>query len=157
MPFEKGRKKTGGRQKGAVNKVQANAQVLLDSMGCNPIQGMARIAQGDVQCLACSGKKKAICPDCKNGCDGICKACNGKKKIECLNCHGTGSEPISLNLRAAMLKELANYYSPKLSATKIDGSIAVDHELIGLSETDAFLEEIAEGESKGSLSESVPD
>ena len=44
MKFEKGRAKTGGRQKGSVNKNSLNARELLDRLGCNPLQGLAEIA-----------------------------------------------------------------------------------------------------------------
>jgi hypothetical protein len=34
----------GGRQKGTPNKKTANVQEKLDKLGCDPIEGMARIA-----------------------------------------------------------------------------------------------------------------
>ena len=44
MPFQKGRSKTGGKVRGCKNKITRDLIALLDSMGCNPIEGMARIA-----------------------------------------------------------------------------------------------------------------
>jgi len=37
-------KKTGGRTPGTVNRRTADIQSLLASLGCDPIEGMARIA-----------------------------------------------------------------------------------------------------------------
>lgn len=36
--------KTGGRQKGTLNKATVDVQATLERMGCDPIAGMARIA-----------------------------------------------------------------------------------------------------------------
>ena len=36
--------KTGGRIAGTPNKATADLQTKLDALGCNPIEGMARIA-----------------------------------------------------------------------------------------------------------------
>jgi len=47
-------KKTGGRQKGAKNKKTEDIIKKLESLGCDPIEGMAKIAsqsmnEGDMQ------------------------------------------------------------------------------------------------------------
>jgi len=44
MAFVKGQGKTGGRVKGAPNKVQKAIADQLAELGCDPIAGMARIA-----------------------------------------------------------------------------------------------------------------
>ncbi len=44
MPFQKGRKKTGGKVKGCKHKINRDIVGLLDSLNCNPIEGLARIA-----------------------------------------------------------------------------------------------------------------
>lgn len=40
-----GSPKTGGRKKGTKNKKSQDVQNMLDEIGCNPIEGMAIIAQ----------------------------------------------------------------------------------------------------------------
>jgi hypothetical protein len=44
MPFQKGRAKTGGKKPFTKNKITRDVARLLDSLNCNPIEGMARIA-----------------------------------------------------------------------------------------------------------------
>jgi hypothetical protein len=44
MPFRKGREKTGGRKLNTGNKITSDLRALLDELGCNPIEGMGRIA-----------------------------------------------------------------------------------------------------------------
>lgn len=39
--------KTGGRVAGTPNKRTADIQLLLDDLNCNPIEGMARIAENE--------------------------------------------------------------------------------------------------------------
>ena len=40
-----GSPKTGGRKKGTPNKKSQDVQAKLDALGCDPIEGMAKIAQ----------------------------------------------------------------------------------------------------------------
>lgn len=49
MPFQKGRAKTGGRKPFTKNKITRDVQALLDSLNCNPIEGMARLASDESQ------------------------------------------------------------------------------------------------------------
>jgi hypothetical protein len=42
--FQKGRAKTGGKSLGCKHKITRDVAGLLDELGCNPIEGMARIA-----------------------------------------------------------------------------------------------------------------
>ena len=44
MPFQKGHPQFGGKQKGCKHKITREVSVLLDKLGCNPIEGLARIA-----------------------------------------------------------------------------------------------------------------
>jgi hypothetical protein len=44
MPFQKGHVKHGGKRKGSKHKITNDLRALLDEMGCNPIEGLARIA-----------------------------------------------------------------------------------------------------------------
>lgn len=47
MPFQKGRKKTGGARKGCKYKITRDIVALLDSLNCNPLEGLARIATNE--------------------------------------------------------------------------------------------------------------
>lgn len=47
MPFQKGRAKTGGIQTGGHHKVTSDIRALLDGLGCNPVEGLARIAMDE--------------------------------------------------------------------------------------------------------------
>lgn len=48
MPkFQKGHAKVGGRKPFTKNKITSDVAALLDSLNCNPIEGMARIASDD--------------------------------------------------------------------------------------------------------------
>jgi len=40
-------RKTGGRQKGTPNKKTREIQSLLDSLGCDPVEGMVKIAMDE--------------------------------------------------------------------------------------------------------------
>lgn len=44
MPFLKGRAKTGGKVKGCKHKINRDIVGLLDSLNCNPAEGLARMA-----------------------------------------------------------------------------------------------------------------
>ena len=43
MPFQKGRTKTGGRQKGTGNRLTASVREYLEQCKCNPIMAMADV------------------------------------------------------------------------------------------------------------------
>src|SRR5690348_14414466 len=44
MPFVKGRAKTGGRQKGGLSRIKREVLEKLADLGCDPIEGMVRLA-----------------------------------------------------------------------------------------------------------------
>src|SRR5579862_7085695 len=44
MPFEKGHAKIGGNRKGTLHKLSLLAAERLAELGCDPLEGMARIA-----------------------------------------------------------------------------------------------------------------
>ena len=44
MPFQKGRAKTGGRVAGTKHKITRDVAGLLDKLNCNPLEGLATIA-----------------------------------------------------------------------------------------------------------------
>jgi hypothetical protein len=41
------RQKTGGRIRGTPNRRSLDIQIMLEALGCNPIEGMARIAMDE--------------------------------------------------------------------------------------------------------------
>lgn len=43
----KDHQKTGGRKKGTPNKISSDVRGLLDKLGCNPLEGLARIANDE--------------------------------------------------------------------------------------------------------------
>src|SRR3954464_9148586 len=86
----------GGRQKGTVNKQTANVMEILSRLNCDPIEGMAKIASGEIRCGTCHGKGKT------------------KYKVEgkinesvCESCYGSLMEKITPDLRGRMYSELA--------------------------------------------------
>jgi len=92
----------GGRSKGTPNKKTQEVQRMLEGLGCDPLEGMARIAMNDVAC----------------GCEG---EPTPEGKDPCALCNGTGQEVVSLDLRAQMFKELAQYVAPKRKAIEHTG------------------------------------
>ncbi len=60
MPFEKGRKKTGGRTTGiSVNKLRREVIEKLAEISCDPILGMAKLAQDPESSPELRGKMHA--------------------------------------------------------------------------------------------------
>jgi hypothetical protein len=110
--FKPGHKKVGGRAKGAPNKLTREAIEILERLGCNPIEGMARIAAGDVPCRVCRGKGKTLY-----------QPAHGKELAErtCESCYGSGMEIITPELSGKMYAELANYIYPKRKAVEHSG------------------------------------
>ena len=125
--------KTGGRQKGGLNKRSQAVTDMLNEMGCDPIVGMAKIALGDVKCPACKKGKvsatefyKLIGKALPQAYTDVDPKTLVARNLDCPMCCGDGVDAITLGFRAQMMKELAAYHSPKLSASKIEG------ELVGL-------------------------
>jgi DnaJ-class molecular chaperone len=93
-------KKTGGRQKGAVNKRTATVENLLSRFE-DPLIGMARIANGDVPCGVCHGKgktkfqpahrKKLACSDCGGSGLGPTGILIKGQRVPCPSCDGKGA------------------------------------------------------------------
>ena len=99
------RKKTGGRQKGTLNKAKSDITEKLASMGCDPIVGMARIA------LDCEKELQILDNAIADTDDALIKADN----IRCKNQH--------IIQAGNMYKELAQYVAPKKRAMEHSGSI----------------------------------
>ncbi|MBA2307269.1 hypothetical protein H0W26_04005 [Candidatus Dependentiae bacterium] len=111
----------GGRSKGTPNKKSQDIRERLLAMGCDPIEGMARIAMGQSPCFECpkaKGRQKysvgiaGLYVDIDNGVERTCRIC-----------HGTGKEPIPAKLAGEMLSQLAQYVAPKLKAIELTGAV----------------------------------
>ncbi len=119
--------KTGGRKKGTPNKNTKEVMATLDAMGCNPIEGLARIAMGDAPCLSCRDGQvtapqfyrmtKLSPPLHWKGRDA--RSLN-RMMVDCPNCSGTGVAIVSSELSGNMFKELAQYVAPKRKAIEVE-------------------------------------
>ena len=103
----------GGRKKGTPNKETRTLQEKLDSLGCDPIEGMALIASGKVPCGVCHGEGKT-----RYKVPGTNKV--GERLCE--SCYGTLLEHISPDLRGRMYAEIAQYLLPKRKALEVTGA-----------------------------------
>jgi hypothetical protein len=92
----------GGRRKGIPNKRTAEVIARLEELGCDPIEGMVRIAQDLTPCRICDEGRLE----------------DGKT---CPQCHGTGKLQASPELRGKMYSELAGYVAPKRKAVEVTG------------------------------------
>ncbi len=120
------RQKTGGRKAGTKNKRTEEVDARLKALGCDPIEGMARIALGDVPCMDCSQtgyvtvaqfiSKLKIAPFGKYKDDPELIASD---MIYCAVCGGTGIDTVDIRLRSDMFKELAQYVAPKRKAIEL--------------------------------------
>jgi hypothetical protein len=111
------RKKTGGRKAGAPNKKSQEVIDKLDSLGCDPIEGMARIALQ---------AEKDASDSFKSIIDSMNEAITeGEEDIEgVLNAifsKHTKERREHLLLAGGMYKELAQYVAPKRKAVEMSG------------------------------------
>lgn len=106
--------KTGGRAKGTPNKATGSVQELLQRLRCDPFEGMARIANGDVPCGVCHGTGRTKFQPAR-GLERL-------KERTCESCYGSGKERLSPELRAKMYAELAQYVAPKRKAVEMTGA-----------------------------------
>ena len=90
----------GKSRKGIPNKRTVEVMERLAELGCDPIEGMARIAQDVTPCKVCH--------------EGVLE--NGKT---CPQCLGTGKLQASAELRGRMYAELAQYVAPKRKAVDL--------------------------------------
>jgi hypothetical protein len=56
MPFQKGHTKTGGKVIGSKHKITRDVAKLLDELGCNPLEGLATIANDPAAPVAVRSK-----------------------------------------------------------------------------------------------------
>ncbi len=110
---------------------------MLDRMGCDPIVGMAMIANNNLPCGVCRGESRTRYPlsDERLTCDCMedddrpnpkCWKCDGTGRQTlndriCQSCYGTLYEACSPELRGKMYAELAQYESPKRKAIEHSG------------------------------------
>lgn len=103
----------GGRAVGTPNRNTIRVFEILERLGYDPIEGMCEIATGRVLCFKCQ--------------DPFDRDNMPKPDPECETCKGTGREPVPLELRASMHKEVASYTYPKRRAVEhVVGADTVD-------------------------------
>ncbi len=113
MAAPKGHPQWGGRKKGTLNRLNSEANQRLAELDCDPIEGMVKIALGEVPCSVCRGKGRTKYQPAK-----------GKDKLAertCESCYGSGKEIISPELKGKMFAELAQYVAPKRKAVEHTG------------------------------------
>lgn len=89
-----------GRKAGVRNKKSQQAIDILASMNCDPISGLANIAQDNVPCSVCRGKGKTKFQPAARKATAKCQMCMGSGTIPseganlglrpCPNCNATG-------------------------------------------------------------------
>jgi len=147
-----GKREGAGRPAGSANKRSEEIQDLLDRLNCNPIEGMALIANGNIPCKACNETGqvtvlqfyKIIGKDIPNwAIDSESREEMENKSSEvtvCPSCAGEKIDPVGLGIRANMYKELAQYVAAKRKAIEVSGDpespIQHDHvvEFIGVAD-----------------------
>lgn len=102
----------GGRVKGQPNRKTIEVAETLARLKCDPIAGMARIANGDVDCGVCHGKGRTKYQPARG--EAIAER-------TCESCYGSGKERISPELKGKMHAELAQYLLPKRKAIEVSG------------------------------------
>ena len=107
------------RPVGSLNKPKHALIALLQAKypGYNPVLELAAIANNDVECAICEGNGKVF--------DGveILDDITVDKMAVCEECHGTGKQPISMDMKFNANKEVAQYVTPKLKAVEITGDV----------------------------------
>lgn len=112
MPFVKGQPRIAGRKKGTPNKSTQTVKEMLERLKCDPFEGMAMIASGDVPCGTChgAGKTRYRIPNSEKVGERLCESC-----------YGTLKERVSPALRGQMYSDLAKYVAPQLRAIEHQG------------------------------------
>lgn len=117
-----------GRKPGVPTRKTVEIAEKLAALGCDPIEGMAKIALGHVPCPRCQGAALA-----KYRLVGDEFTFDPEVGVEmlCRTCWGTGREPIETKLKADMHKELAQYVAPKRRAIEHGATGSVLEALLG--------------------------
>lgn len=92
-----------GRKPGTPNRRTLEVHARLAQLGCDPIEVLAHIANGDAPCARCQGTGKLT------------------RKRWCPECDGTGRELIDHEQRAAAAKALMPYIAPRRKAVEHSG------------------------------------
>ncbi len=102
-------RKTGGRVKGSLNKINRSVADMLAARGCNPFETLADISEGSLMCSDC--RRAGVTP------------VRGKKPHlrECQSCKGDGWEKISPAERERASSTLCKYVKPQLQAMQVSG------------------------------------
>lgn len=99
--MDKSGNKTGGRQKGTVNKKTQELQEIADKLNCNPFEILAHFANGDWKSLGYKAEERTV---------GYTKQGDPIKE-----------ETIPPRLRCDAAKEAAGYLYPKRKAIEHTG------------------------------------
>jgi hypothetical protein len=98
-----GKREGSGRKKGSQNKRTLETREYLDSIGCNPIEGLAHIAMGK---------------------STFCRITLDKEQGDFIE----GEVKPNLDQIILARKTLAEYYAPKLKAVEHSGAISLHEE-----------------------------
>lgn len=117
---QKGREKPegSGRQKGKKNRETLDVEKMLLDMGCNPLEGMARIALGDVV-------KLGYMTEAELEEEAVIEVVNGKVRVVRPSGMERALNYVPPMLRAKMYAELSRYFAPQRAAvthSNADGS-----------------------------------
>lgn len=129
MPFAKGTPKPigSGRTLGVPSKAKVeeeSAKQILARLGIDPIERMARIADGNVPCGVCMGtgftkyQPGTALEDALTGETVL-------KERRCQSCWQSGKEKISPELRGKMLEILSRKIHPDLKAVEHSGTLGL--------------------------------
>jgi hypothetical protein len=133
-------KKTGGRQKGTINKKSQDLQAKLAHLKCDPVAILAHIATRQIPCGTCidrrqrpTGKTHYRLPEgshaagCKAKIDApdIPCTCAGIGERVCESCFGTKWERISVQDMGNAAGRLAKMVVPELKAIEMSGQVDI--------------------------------
>ena len=125
-----GGEKHGGRAKGTPNKSTKGILAKLKELDCDPIEGMAMMAKGDIPCLHCNdaGKMSLLAVMREFGIKPKEEMLAGLSEtmVQCPICDGSKHERVSQKIRSDMYKELANYVAPKRKSLEVSGHLKSD-------------------------------
>jgi len=118
-----GKRANAGRPKGSKNKRQGGIADKLRALDCDPIEGMARLASGQIDCLHCDDKGMMTLLACmlliNSRIDSDAMPALSKQTVVCPICSGTKKEYVQHKTRGDMFKELAQYIAPKRRSIEV--------------------------------------
>ncbi|MEW5251268.1 hypothetical protein [Microbulbifer sp. 2201CG32-9] len=144
-----GGKKTGGRTKGTPNKRTQQVQEKLQALGCDPVEGLARIgmqAERDAR-EAFSGAVEAIVEDL-SAADGIdtdrVKDLMGKQLMQAVK-----ERRETLSLAVHCYGQLRRHWAPELKALEVTGPGGDPLEFVGPGAARKMAQAVLEAEGTG--------